>query len=276
LSLSGDITDFDLADVIQLIGRNRKTGKLIVSGGRNFVTIYFKNGQAVFSGPAHQRDHLGNILVRRGIVSREDVEAALAVQRTLRKKGQNIRIGSILAARGKISRKTLEHLIRIQIEETVTAALSETDGRFEFIPEMELENGDLLVAVDPEWIILETSRQLDEWEVVGRKAPARDAIFAINPDPETTSTTNLDLDAWRVVSLVNGVRTVEEVVNRAGMSRLDALQTLSRLIELRVVVESRAGTERNNGWNLVAETYQPPQPPEKGILGRIIDRIRRL
>jgi hypothetical protein len=247
-----------------------------VSGGHNFVTIYFKEGRAVFSGPAHQRDHLGNILVRRGIVSRADVEEALAVQRKLRKHGQNIRIGSILAAKGKISRKTLENLIRIQIEETVTAALSETNGRFEFIPEMELDEGDLLVAVDPEWIVLETSRQLDEWEVVGRKAPARDSIFMINPDPETASTTNLDLDHWRVVSLVNGVRTVEEVVNRAGMSRLDALQTLSHLIELRVVVESRAGTEKNHGWNLVAETYRPPPPPEKGLLGRIIDRIRRL
>jgi hypothetical protein len=274
LTLKGNIADFDLADIIQLIGRSKKTGKLVVSGGHNFVTIYFKEGRAVFASPAHQRDYLGNILIRRGIVTREDVDEALMVQRKLRKNGQNIRIGSVLAAKGKVSRKTLENFIRIQIEETVMAALSETTGNFEFLPELDLDDGDILVSVDAEWVILETSRQIDEWGLVGKKAPARDAVFIINPDPETATTMSLELDDWRVVSLVNGVRTVEEVVNRAGMSRLVAIQTLARLIELNVVVESRAGTEKNNKWTFVTETYQQQPAPEKSILGRIIDRIR--
>jgi hypothetical protein len=275
LVLSGDIADFDLADVIQLIGRNRKTGKLVISGGRNYVTIYFKEGRAVFANPAHQRDHLGDILIRRGVVSRADVEEALMVQRKLRKAGQNIRIGSILCARGAISKKTLEKFVSIQIEEMVMAALTEKSGRFEFTPEMEIDD-DILVTVDPEWIILESSRQLDEWTEVGARAPAPDTIFIINPDPEMAATTDLGIEDWRLICLVNGLRTVEEIVNRAGTSRLAALRTLSRLEERKVVLKSRAGVSLKNNWSLVADTYQPPPPPTKNILGRIIDRIKSI
>lgn len=274
MALAGDIQDFDLADIIQMIGRNRKTGKLIISGARNFVTIYFKEGRAVFASPAHQRDYLGNILIRRGVVSRRDVEDALTVQRKLRKAGQNVRIGAILAAKGAISRKTLETFISIQIQETVVAALTEKSGRFEFLPEMELDDGDILVTVDPEWMILESTRQLDEWDQVGERAPAPDTIFIINPDPEMVATTNLGMDEWRLISLVNGLRTVEEVVNRAGTSRLSALRTLSRLTELKVIVKSRPGHSPKNSWSLVPEAFRPPPPPAKNILGRIIDRIK--
>ncbi|UCH79064.1 MAG: DUF4388 domain-containing protein [Candidatus Coatesbacteria bacterium] len=276
MTLGGEIADFCLGDIIQLIGRTRKTGKLVVSGRKNYLTLYFKEGRAVFASPAHQRDYLGNLLIRRGVVSRADVEEALEVQRKLRERGVNLRIGSVLAARGAISRQTLQRYVQIQIEETVVAALSETHGHFEFIPDAELDDQDILVAVDAEWVILESSRQIDEWTQVGKNAPSPDAVFIINPDPETTATTKLEMDDWRLVSLVNGARTVTEIVERAGMSRVKALQTLSRLVELNVLVEERAGSRRDNHWSLVPDMYRPPPPPAKGILGRIIDRIRRL
>ncbi|MEE9455610.1 MAG: DUF4388 domain-containing protein [bacterium] len=276
MALKGDIADFDLADIIQLIGRGRKTGKLVISGARNYVTLYFKEGQAVFASPAHQRDYIGNILVRRGVVSQPDVEAALTVQRKLRKRGQNVRIGSILAAKGAITRETLGKFIRLQIEETVMAALSETSGHFEFVSEMELDDDDILIAVDPEWVILESSRQLDEWGEVGKNAPAPDAVFTINADLRSTTTINLEIDDWRLISLVNGSRTVEEIVNRSGLSRLAALRMISRLAETKIIIKNRAQASNGNHWSLVPGTFKPSPPPNKNILGRIIERIRGL
>ncbi len=275
LALAGDIADFDLAEIIQMIGRGRKTGKLVVSGGRNYVTLYFKDGRAVFASPSHQRDYLGNILVRRGVVSHGDVEKALAVQRKLRKRGHNVRIGSILAAKGAISRETLQKYIRLQLEETFAAVMNEKSGRFEFVPEFELDDADILVSIDPEWILLESSRQLDEWRELGKSAPAPDAVFTINPDPVNAVGITLEMDDWRIVSLVNGVRTVEEVINRSGITRVVALRTLARLLEAKILIgdDGRAGPSQ---WTLVAESYNPPARSDKNILSRILNRIRGL
>ncbi len=274
--LSGNLADFDVAEVIQLIGRTRKTGKLLLNGSRNYVTIFFKDGRAVFASPTDQRDHIGNILIRRGLVSREDVDKALAVQKTLRRKGQNVRIGSILAAKGAVTRETLQRFIRYQLEETVMAALTEKTGSFEFIPELDLDDDDILVSVDPEWIILESSRQLDEWEIVGKNAPSANAVYAINPHPANLAALKLDIEDWRVLSLVNGVRTVEAVVNRSGVSRLAALRTIARLAENDVIVGNHNGDSPKDPWSIIAETYQRPPRPTKNILARVVARIRGL
>jgi hypothetical protein len=58
LGLSGNLEDFDVAEIIQLIGRNRKTGELVVLRR------------------AESRHDLRQ--GRRGVVSREDVGKALA------------------------------------------------------------------------------------------------------------------------------------------------------------------------------------------------------
>jgi hypothetical protein len=216
------------------------------------------------------------MLIRRGVVSYEDVEKALAAQRKLRRRGHNVRIGSILAAKGAISRDTLKQYVRLQIEETVMAVLTEKTGSFEFVSEMDLDDGDILVAVDPEWVILESSRQMDEWSNLGEEAPPPDAVFVINPDPGKTSALQLDIDDWHIVSLVNGIRNAEDIVNRAATSRVYAVRTLSRLYKNKILIRKRAETSKTNNWSKVAVNYHPPPPPEKGLLTRIINRIRGL
>jgi hypothetical protein len=273
MTLAGDIADFDLAEIIQLIGRQRKTGRLLISGSRNYVTLYFKEGQAVFASPAHQSDYIGNILVRRGVVSRADVETALAAQRKLKKKGQNVRIGSILAAKGAISKDLLRKYIRLQIEETVMAAMSERAGRFEFVTELDLDDGDIIISVNPEWIVLESSRQLDEWGEIGSAAPPPDAVFAINPEPSGADSVKLGLTDWRIVSLINGVRTVEEVINESGLARVSALRTVSQLVETGIIVANNNGDPQQRNWELAAGAFSPP-PADKGLIGRIISKLR--
>jgi hypothetical protein len=117
---------------------------------------------------------------------------------------------------------------------------------------------------------------MDEWGLVGENAPAPDAVFNINPDPDVASTVNLEIDDWRLVSLVNGIRNVEEIVNRSGLSRLAALQIISRLVEKRIIVTNRTGPGPEKSWDLVADSFHPPAPPNRGLLGRIIDRLRGL
>lgn len=277
MALEGEIKDFDLAEIIQLIGRTRKTGKLVVNGAESFVTIYFKEGMAVFASPAYQRDYLGNILARSGVVSHDDIEDALKLQRRLKKDGQYVRLGSLLVANGAIDRKTLEEYLRRQIEETVMAALTERSGRFEFLPEFDLDVSDVITAVDPEWVLLESSRQIDEWRELERTIPSRDAILTINSQPGAASSISLGIDDWRMISLINGYRTVEEVVNLSGLPRLNALRVIAGLLGKGVVTLAKDGNASIAEWNPIPRGFkQPPPKAERGLIGRIIQRIKKL
>lgn len=280
MGLEGQISDFDLADIIQLIGRGRKTGKLVISGAENYVSVYFKDGLAVFASPAHQRDYLGNILVRNGVVTREDIERALDVQKRLRREGRNVRLGSILMNNGAVERSTLERYMRFQIEETIMAALTEKAGHFEFVPEFDLSEEDIVTGIEPEWVLLETSRQLDEWKELGADAPAKDAVYTINASPKEVGSVNLEMDDWRIISLINGARSVEEIVNVSGFTRLVALRIIANLAKRGVIVQvataGRNGGGKDLEWDILPQSYKKPVPPARGILSRIMERIRKL
>ena len=66
MALSGTLKDFGIADILQLIGQQTKTGKLRLTTGSDEVEIAFVTGNVVFASEK-KRDKanlLGNLLIR--------------------------------------------------------------------------------------------------------------------------------------------------------------------------------------------------------------------
>src|SRR5438270_11977680 len=101
MALSGTLKDFGIADILQLIGQQTKTGVLKLEGAHEQrVEITFANGNVVFASEK-RRDKsnlLGNLLLRAEMISEEQLEEALQEQqRSLR------RLGDILVSHALIS-----------------------------------------------------------------------------------------------------------------------------------------------------------------------------
>ena len=69
MSFEGDIKDFSLAEVMQIIGQGGKTGTLAVEGERETIWVYYKEGKAVFATPSNLREQLGTILLQDGEIT---------------------------------------------------------------------------------------------------------------------------------------------------------------------------------------------------------------
>ena len=78
VALRGNLEDFGIADVFQLVGQQRKTGILEFTGtdGRR-VQLRFDRGAVVSAAPADSRAHgsLGEMFVRCGFLTRDQVDA---------------------------------------------------------------------------------------------------------------------------------------------------------------------------------------------------------
>ena len=73
VALRGNLSDFGIGEVFQLIGQQRKTGVLEVDGGRrNASTCRFVEGSVVSAATAgpHEDAALGDMLVRAGLLAR--------------------------------------------------------------------------------------------------------------------------------------------------------------------------------------------------------------
>ena len=73
VALHGNLRDFGIAEVFQLIGQQRKTGTLVVEGGQGSIFLAFDEGRVVRGGPMGaraEREPLGPQLVRAGYLTR--------------------------------------------------------------------------------------------------------------------------------------------------------------------------------------------------------------
>src|SRR4051812_37961331 len=115
MAIKGSLKEASLPDVLQLLAMGKKSGCLSVTHRSNFGYIYFDQGRISYASIVNRRDRLGDVLVKAGHITREQLEHAIEQQAKTRDR----RLGDILVEQGLIDRERLHALIRVQIEEAV-------------------------------------------------------------------------------------------------------------------------------------------------------------
>src|SRR5688572_10021270 len=151
MAIKGSLREASLPDVLQLLAMGKKTGCLSVTHRSSFGYIYFDKGRICYASIVNRRDRLGDILVKRGLVSQAQLDAAVAAQDKQRDK----RLGEILVEQEAITREDLHRQIKVQIEEAVFFLFTWTAGTFNFEADIRPEEQDLLVSINPESLLLE-------------------------------------------------------------------------------------------------------------------------
>jgi hypothetical protein len=80
MSFSGDLEYLSIVDVIQLLHSTRKTGTLRIVGRKGEISLIFNDGY--INGASHYDTgtRTGTILIEAGVISRDDLDRALALQ----------------------------------------------------------------------------------------------------------------------------------------------------------------------------------------------------
>lgn len=245
MAIEGSLQDVNLADICQLLGMGRKTGCLSITDRSNFGYIYFEKGRVIHASVLNRPDRLGELLVRNHVITRKDLSQAMEQQALERGK----RLGEILVEQGSIDQEKLQRYIQMQIEEAVYHLFAWTQGSFHFDPDQKPdEDGIFLVNVNIDSLLMEGARRVDEWSLVEKKIPSFDVVFQLDKHPdESDEEIELSKDQRKVLPFIDGVRTVTEIMNEAGLVEFDTGKALYGLIQGGFV--SRAGEK-----STVAET----------------------
>ena len=230
--LEGTLDSFTLPDVFQLLAFTKKTGRLELEDGSARGDVYFKEGQVYYALSDGGRLALGRRLVGAGMVGTDDLAKALEDERAGADEGRGLRIGQVLVETGALPEDTLETMVREQIQDAVFDLMRWTSGSFSF----EMGEGTVIdepieLAASVENLITEGSRRLEEWESVHSRIPSRDAIVAMSPLPgESTAEVSLQPEEWRLLTLVDGTRTVGDLVDIFGQGEFHTSKVLYGLV----------------------------------------------
>jgi tetratricopeptide (TPR) repeat protein len=246
MAIKGNLREASLPDVLQLLSMGQKTGCLSLTDRSNFGYIYFERGRISYASIVNRRDRLGDLLVKNGLLEARDLFAAIDDQA----KTPGERLGEILIRRGSITRDQLEHYIRIQIEEAVYFLFTWTQGSFYFEADQRPEAGAFQVSINPENLLLEGARRIDEWSLIEKKIPSLDLVFETDR-AKPLDGLELSEDQRKIIPLVDGKRSVQELIEESGMVEFDVGKALFGLIQ--------AGFAHPVGRRSPAEQKEVPQ-----------------
>jgi tetratricopeptide (TPR) repeat protein len=226
MAIEGALQDVTLADICQLLAMGMKTGCLSLTDRSNFGYVYFERGRVIYASVLNRPDRLGELLVRNNVVNRADLSAAMEAQ--AHQKG--VRLGELLVKNGALTQEQLQRYISLQIEEAVYHLFTWSQGSFHFDPDQKPDEGVFLVNISAESLLMEGARRVDEWSLLQKKIPSMDVVFAVEKSPDEAEDVELTPQQKKLIPLIDGERTAEELVHESGMVEFEVAKALYGLI----------------------------------------------
>jgi FHA domain/Domain of unknown function (DUF4388) len=108
----------------------------------------------------------------------------------------------------------LRDFLKVQVSEILYDSFVWNGGTFSFTNTLDLPNYAVTISVDLSNLIMEGARRIEEWEQCVRLLPDKTAVFRVVSHP-TEEKITLTADEWKILFLINGVRTLEELCQDA-------------------------------------------------------------
>ncbi len=226
--LQGNLKEFSLPNVLQLVKMSAKTGALSITRQGESGKIFFRTGQVYFATADPGTMPLGERLVKSGHLTSKQLRSALSEQKKQAARG---RIGAILLEHGYIDRPILEQAVRDQIEDVTFNFFSWTDGDFMFEADETVADEDIFVEMNVESVIMEGCRRIDEWELIFETLGSLERVPHLTWDErvEKDGSVEFTADQWRVACLVDGRHDINTVLTECGLDRFNGAKIIYEL-----------------------------------------------
>ena len=235
VAMRGNLGMVPVPEIFQLLKFQSHTGILHLARGNAHVEVYLREGAVVFALAAKLDEEflLGRFLTEVGAISAHDLEVFLNSRQ-----GTSRLLGEQLVKLGQIEQSQLNKALARQTEELMYETIRWGEGEFAFyvtenLP-IETREADLSLSVDQ--ILMEGFRRVDEWGLVEKEirnfemvlAPSRDSTGVIKQ-------VKLEPDEERILALVDGKRTIKDIIRVSRRSSFVVCKLLYRLLSSRIV-----------------------------------------
>ena len=288
MALEGNVRDFSISDIFQLIGLQRKTGELTLKSKDDTVVITFLDGRVVNADSEKYRleSRLGKVLLKRGSLTEEKLAHALTIQKeTLQ------RLGYVLVKNGLISNEELKKALTQQILEIVYRIFRWREGEYHFSQETSVEyDRESIIPITSESILMEGAQMLDEWPIIERQIRSGVQVFEktslqqavqVGEDQEFEfeesgkkvarphahdEVIKLSQTVYDIYQIVDGHATVSELVERSRSNEFQVCKALYELVSRSLIQEKKERHEAPEPVVKAAPEPAVPSPPTKSAV----------
>lgn len=225
MALSGNLREFALSEILQLLSSQRKTGSLRLTRGAESQVVYLLEGRiaAVRDRGFGADDPFVRFLRRIHRLSEEQLRGIASIHA---ESGRDLE--DLLLNGRYLEREEMVALYERLVLTVLNELLGWEDGTYSFSPVSPPESP-LTVSFGTEAMLMESVRRLDEYRRYTAKLKDPGLVLGMKelPDPDT----ELSEEEKELFGLVDGRHTLGDLVAEASLTDYEAYEALYKLIE---------------------------------------------
>jgi len=272
MALRGNLRDFSVTQLLNLINLAKKNGTLIVEGPNDKAHVSFRDGKLAYAQIGQEDNRLATVLYKANKLSQGQYRAIQT-----RTQVSDKELGLLLINAGYITQEDILGNLQVYFTDVIRRLFTWVEGFFRFENDLMPPEDRINVRLDLENLIIEGSRQLREWEQLQDEIPSLDMALKFTARPGSNiRNVNLSVEEWRVVSFINPKNSIKQIAIAAKLNDLEIRRIVYGLIQAGLVELVRPECARAP----VLESARPAQPvnvdEQKSLVNRLITRIRTM
>jgi len=221
--LEGTLDAFSLPDIFQLLSFTKKTGTLHLRREGAAGAVHVRDGAITGARADVARHELSRRLLGTGLVDDE----ALASAAEALTADPSLSLARLLAERARLDADRVRAVAVDQITDAVFSLQRWADGEFAFIID-EIDPDDLGASVPVADVVAESERRVATWTQLVEHVPAPDAVVTLDAAPSSDPVASRE--EWALLALVDGRRTVADLVALSGQGEYAVVCALAGLV----------------------------------------------
>lgn len=280
MPLKGNLRDFSTTNLLNLINLAKKTGTLVIDGPSSGAQMSFRNGKLIYAAIGHEDGNLANILRKTGKLTEEQTK----VLRARAAHATDKELGLLLINAGYVNQGDIVNSLRHHMLDTVYRLFTWVEGLFRFEPAIMPGEDKITVPIELDSVILEGTRRMQEWATLAEELPNLDIAlkWADRPSAQNIRNMNLSAEEWKVASYVSPKNSMRAIAKALNFSDLEIRKVCYGLLQAGLVELIRQeGAPPPKPQQPPGRPNRPAPPPpdktqQKGLVNKLIDRIRKI
>jgi hypothetical protein len=204
---------------------NKTTGVGLIKTEGMSKKVVFRKGNLVFAATTRKEERIGSFILKIRKLTPEQLETLAGEARAQGKK-----LGTYLVERKLISAKALQELLTLQVQEILSDSLSWKKGHFYFVEKAIAEES--VVNYSPLKGALISAQRGFNFTRFRKEIPDNRIIFRPSPYVEEDKdriSKSLNANEEFVLSLIDGVRNIDQLISFSGTDEVSLMNILYRL-----------------------------------------------
>jgi hypothetical protein len=232
-----------LIDFIGFLANGMHTGVITVASGDVERSAYFHKGDVVWASSTSPTDRLGEFLLQRGKITREQLQIAI--------RDGDRRIGRACVERGFLAAHDLYAIVQQQLTEIFDRMLATEQGIWFFSRMSANALGESQIHLSTQGLLVDALRRLDEMQIYRQRIRNADVLVQrvahTGREPDNLLgevDDNMRAAAIQLYRQLPGTATISELMRILGRNEFDVTRTVYHLLRkglVEIVAQQETG-----------------------------------